>query len=186
MSTRCGASAVATGTGMVRAAHGLLPNPAPAVVRAAARRPDLGRDLPVELTTPTGAALLAALVAGSGRCRPWSVRPSGFGAGARELEELPNCTQVVIGTTPRPAGDGAGAGQPVALLEANLDDVTGEQLAHAVAALLEAGAHDAWLTPVLMKKGRPGARGARAVRSGPADTAAGPCCGPRRGRWACG
>jgi len=81
----------------------------------------------------------------------------GFGAGSRELDELPNCTQVVVGTRTGATGDPeADAGQPVAVLEVTVDDVTGEQLAHTVAAALDAGAHDAWLSPVLMKKGRPG------------------------------
>jgi len=87
------------------------------------------------------------------------VTGQGFGAGRAELDELPNCTQVVTGVTVdrRSGGDvEADSGQPVALLEANVDDATGEQLAHAVGALLEAGAHDAWLSPVIMKKGRPG------------------------------
>jgi len=151
------ASAVATGTGMVRAAHGLLPNPAPAVIGLLRGIPTWGRDLPVELTTPTGAALLAALSAGFGPLPPMDVVAQGFGAGSRELEELPNCTQVVIGTrTGALGGPAADAGQPVAVLEVTVDDVTGEQLAHTVAAVLDAGAHDAWLSPVLMKKGRPG------------------------------
>jgi hypothetical protein len=155
------ASAVATGTGMVRAAHGMLPNPAPAVVGLLQGVPTWGRDLPVELTTPTGAALLAALSSGFGPMPAMEVVTQGFGAGSRELEELPNCTQVVIGT--RTGGGGAGgadpeaeAGQPVAMLEVTVDDATGEQLAHAIAVLLESGAHDAWLSPVIMKKGRPG------------------------------
>ena len=158
------ASAVAIGTGMVRAAHGMLPNPAPAVVGLLRGVPTWGRDLPVELTTPTGAALLAALSSGFGPMPAMEVVSQGFGAGTRELEELPNCTQVVIGTRTGPDGGGAvgrgdpeaDAGQPVAVLEVTVDDATGEQLAHAVASLLESGAHDAWLTPVVMKKGRPG------------------------------
>ena len=163
------ASPVATGLGMVRAAHGLLPNPAPAVVSLLEGVPTWGRDIPVELTTPTGAALLAGLSSGYGPLPPMRITASGFGAGSRELDELPNCTQVVIGTSVAvgapvvPPGDGAaspvgdpGSGQPVVLLEANVDDATGEQLAHAVATLLDAGAHDAWLSPVVMKKGRPG------------------------------
>jgi hypothetical protein len=102
------------------------------------------------------------------------VTGQGFGAGTHEIDELPNCTQVVTGVRiDRPSGadrsevdaarsashasDGdADAGQPFALLEVNVDDATGEQLAHAVVALLDAGAYDAWLTPVIMKKGRPG------------------------------
>ncbi|HEX4218573.1 MAG TPA: nickel pincer cofactor biosynthesis protein LarC [Acidimicrobiales bacterium] len=152
------ASPVATGTGMVRAAHGMLPNPAPAVVALLEGAPTWGRDLAVELTTPTGAALLAALSSGFGPMPSMRIVASGFGAGTRELNELPNCTQVVLGrpvTLPGSSPD-AGAGQPVMLLEANVDDATGEQLAYAAAALLDMGAHDAWLSPILMKKGRPG------------------------------
>ena len=147
------ASAVTTGTGMVRAAHGLLPNPAPAVVEllAAVHAPTVGLDVGVELTTPTGAALLAALSSGFGPMPALTVERTGFGAGSREIDGRPNATQVVIGT---PA-DSLGAGQPVILLETNVDDATGETLAHTLAALLDAGAHDAWLTPIVMKKGRP-------------------------------
>ena len=153
------ASPVATGLGMVRAAHGMLPNPAPAVVALLDGVPTWGRDIPVELTTPTGAALLAALASGYGPMPSMRVTGQGFGAGSRELDELPNCTQVVTGVVAAGSNGGdkeADAGQPVAHLEANVDDATGEQLAHAVGALLEAGAYDAWLTPVIMKKGRPG------------------------------
>ncbi|MGA8371595.1 MAG: nickel pincer cofactor biosynthesis protein LarC [Acidimicrobiales bacterium] len=152
------ASPVATGTGMVRAAHGMLPNPAPAVVALLEGAPTWGRDLAVELTTPTGAALLAALSSGYGPMPSMRIATSGFGAGTRELDDLPNCTQVVIGqpATHSGASSEAGEGQPVALLEANVDDATGEQLAYAASTLLELGAHDAWLSPIVMKKGRPG------------------------------
>ena len=171
------ASPVATGLGMVRAAHGMLPNPAPAVVALLEGVPTWGRPVAVELTTPTGAALLAALSSGFGPMPPMRVTGQGFGAGSSELDELPNCTQVVTGVRVdrstaggrpsfRKSGPGrygarVGSGRRrrptrVALLEANVDDATGEQLAFAVSALLEAGAHDAWLSPVVMKKGRPG------------------------------
>ena len=147
------ASAIATGTGMVRSAHGLLPNPAPAVVELLRGAPTYGREVGVELTTPTGAALLAATASGYGPLPPMTVESVGFGAGSRELDGMPNATQVVLGV---PATESAEPpGQPVTLLEVNVDDVTGETLAHAVAALLDAGAHDAWITPILMKKGRP-------------------------------
>jgi len=147
------ASPVATGTGTVRTAHGLLPNPSPAVVRLLEGAPTYGRETTVELTTPTGAAILAALARSFGPLPPMDIAASGFGAGSHELADLPNCTQVVVGLR-RPAG--IAEGQPVTLLETNLDDVTGEQLARTVSDLLDAGAHDAWVTPVLMKKGRPG------------------------------
>ena len=161
-------SSVATGTGSIRAAHGVLPNPAPAVVGllAAAGAPSWGRDIDLELTTPTGAALLAALASGFGPLPAMRVTSQGFGAGSRDLAELPNCTQVVIGdmdVADRREVDGhrgflgdPGPGQPVVQLEATVDDVTGEQLAHVVSKLIDVGAHDAWLTPVVMKKGRPG------------------------------
>jgi uncharacterized protein (DUF111 family) len=85
-----------------------------------------------------------------------TVTTSGFGGGTNEIEELPNCTQVVIGTrSVQPAAD-PGPGQPATLLEATLDDVTGEQLAYAIAAALDGGAFDAWVSSVTMKKGRPG------------------------------
>jgi hypothetical protein len=147
------ASAVATGTGMVRSAHGLLPNPSPAAVRLLEGAPTYGRDTPIELTTPTGAALLAALASNFGPLPAMVVRASGFGAGAGEMDELPNCTQVVIGQR---QDERAGPGQPAVILEANLDDVTGEQLGYAVSAALDGGAFDAWVTSVTMKKGRPG------------------------------
>lgn len=151
------ASTVATGTGMFRAAHGMLPNPSPAVVALLQGAPVEGLAMSVELTTPTGAALLAASAVGYGPLPAMSIEAVGYGAGSRELDDLPNVVQVVIGTGPGSGTGGLGhAGQPQLLLEANIDDATGEVLAHAVVALLEAGAADAWVSPALMKKGRPG------------------------------
>jgi uncharacterized protein (TIGR00299 family) protein len=146
-------SPVATGMGTIRSAHGFLPNPSPAVVRLLHGIPTWGRDLAVELTTPTGAAIVAAMATGFGPLPPMRIDVSGFGAGTHEIDGLPNCTQVVVGQS---LTESLGEGQPVMLLETNLDDVTGEVLAHAVEALFAAGAYDAWVTPVLMKKGRPG------------------------------
>jgi uncharacterized protein (TIGR00299 family) protein len=148
------ASPVATGTGMARTAHGIVPNPAPAVVELLRGAPTYGREVGVELTTPTGAAFLAATASGYGPLPAMTITATGFGAGERELEDLPNVTQVVIGVAAAAAGT-AEPGQPVVQLEVNVDDATGEVLAHAIAALLDAGAHDAWVTPIVMKKGRP-------------------------------
>jgi len=148
------ASAVATGRGTVHSAHGRLPNPAPATVRLLEGVPTYGRDVDLELTTPTGAALLATLCSSFGPLPEMTITASGFGGGSAELDDLPNCTQVVIG---RRDGQGSvGPGQAALVLETNLDDVTGEQLGHALAAALDAGALDAWVSPVTMKKGRPG------------------------------
>ena len=148
------ASAVAVGTGTVRSAHGRLPNPAPATVRLLEGVPTYGRDVALELTTPTGAAILSSLSASFGPMPDMTIETSGFGGGSGELPDLPNCTQVVIGR--RAAQPDVGPGQPAIVLETNLDDVTGEQLGYAVAAALDAGALDAWVSPVTMKKGRPG------------------------------
>lgn len=145
------ASSVATGTGMTRSAHGLIPVPAPATVGLLAGAPTHGTDVPFELTTPTGAALLAAMVTGWGPMPAMQVAATGFGAGDRDLDGRPNLTQVVIGE----ATAAAEPGHPVTVLEVNVDDATGETLAHAIARCLDAGAHDAWVTPIVMKKGRP-------------------------------
>ena len=151
-------SPIATGMGMVRSAHGMLPNPSPAVVELLARAgaPSHGVDTHIELTTPTGAGLITTLAESWGPLPALQVHATGFGAGSNDLERLPNLTQVVLGTPlDQGASTSAGDGQPVTLLEVNVDDVTGETLAHCIGALLEAGAHDAWVTPIVMKKGRP-------------------------------
>ncbi|HXW36126.1 MAG TPA: nickel pincer cofactor biosynthesis protein LarC [Acidimicrobiales bacterium] len=147
------ASSVATGTGTVRTAHGFVPNPSPAVVELLRGAPTWGRDVSIELTTPTGAAILAATATGFGPMPRLRIQSSGFGAGRAEIDDLPNCTQVVVGEREL---SGSGPGQPAVLIETNVDDVTGEVLAHALEAVLRAGAHDAWISSVLMKKGRPG------------------------------
>ena len=145
------ASAVANGIGMVRSAHGLLPIPAPAVVELLRGAPTYQLDVPVELTTPTGAALLAAMVTEWGPMPAMTIDRSGFGAGSADLGERPNLTQVIIGDRATELT----TGQPVVLVEVNVDDATGETLAHTVAEVMGAGAHDAWVTPIVMKKGRP-------------------------------
>lgn len=94
---------------------------------------------------------MASLSSGWGPLPAMRIDVSGFGAGNREIDGQPNMTQVVIGHLDLPTE----AGQPVMLLETNVDDATGEILAGAVSALMDAGAHDAWLTQITMKKGRP-------------------------------
>jgi uncharacterized protein (TIGR00299 family) protein len=147
------ASTVRVGTGMVRTSHGLLPNPSPAVVDLLKDAPVVGVDDTTELTTPTGAALLAGLAGGYGPMPSMRLLCSGFGAGTKELGSLPNLVQIAVGER---ESTEATSGQPLALLEANLDDVSGEVVAHAVDALLADGALDAWTAHVTMKKGRPG------------------------------
>jgi uncharacterized protein (TIGR00299 family) protein len=146
-------SPVATGMGMVRSAHGLLPNPPPAVIALLQGAPTYGLDVPVELTTPTGAALLSAMCDGWGPLPAMTISATGFGAGTRVLDDIPNVTQVVIGEAMAATVE---EGQSVVELATNVDDVTAEVAAHTVSALLDAGALDAWIVPIVMKKGRPG------------------------------
>ncbi|HET7721406.1 MAG TPA: LarC family nickel insertion protein, partial [Acidimicrobiales bacterium] len=113
-------SPVANGMGMVRSAHGMLPVPAPAVVELLRGAPSYGRDVPYELTTPTGAAILAATVTGWGPMPAMQVGAAGFGAGTRELEGLPNLLQVVLGETVAEESARPEPGQPVTLLEVNV------------------------------------------------------------------
>jgi uncharacterized protein (TIGR00299 family) protein len=150
------ASALAMGHGTVHTAHGQLPNPPPAVARLLARRrvPVVGVDASMELSTPTGVAILTALADSFGAMPAMTAEATGYGAGNADPPGRPNVVQMLVGTpaaasaTPRP-------GRSAVALEVNVDDVTGEVLAHTVAALLAAGAHDAWATPIVMKKGRP-------------------------------
>jgi uncharacterized protein (TIGR00299 family) protein len=149
-------SPIAVGMGTVHAAHGTLPNPAPAVVELLARRgaPSRGIDDHKELATPTGVALMTALADEFGPMPALTVRSVGYGAGTADIPGRPNVVQVVIGT--EPAMDRAPSpGQPVQWFETNVDDATGEVIAHTISALLAAGAYDAWASPIVMKKGRP-------------------------------
>ena len=151
-------SPIAVGRGSVHAAHGELPNPAPAVTGLLAQRnaPAFGIDTRKEIATPTGVALMTALADAFEAMPAMKVRSVGYGAGTADTPGRPNVVQVVIGDELAVAATGNNnAGQPVRLLEVNLDDATGEVIAHTIAALLIAGAHDAWATPIVMKKGRP-------------------------------
>ncbi len=150
-------SSVALGSGgTLASAHGNLPNPAPAVLRLLEKVPVYWRSLPYELTTPTGAAILRTLVDSYGQTPPMNIAASGYGAGDRDIEELPNLLQVVVGELTREQTDTSGSGMDVMLIETNVDDTTGEAMAWTVSSLLDAGAYDAWVTPVMAKKGRPG------------------------------
>jgi hypothetical protein len=145
------ASPLAVGGGTVRTEHGVLPVPGPAVtalLSGAWLAVTFGGDC--ELATPTGTALVMTL-AQSGPSSPMSVRSVGTGAGTRDLSGRPNVVRLLLGEAV------ALEDRPVAhlLVEANVDDLDPRAWPHVLAALLSAGADDAWLTPILMKKGRP-------------------------------
>ena len=155
---------IAVGHGTVETRHGTLANPVPAVseLLAASRSPMIGVDTTMELSTPTGVALVTVLAeitgGGAGPMPDMTVTASGFGAGTADTPGRPNVVQAVLGQElPGDRTDSGGrTGREAVVIETNVDDVTPEVLAYTVERLLEAGAHDAWITPIVMKKGRPG------------------------------
>ena len=142
------ASRVALGSGTTRGAHGPLPVPGPAVLHVLAGAPVEAGPAPFESTTPTGAALVATLVDDWGPLPAMSVTATGLGAGTRESEHSANVVRLVLGEV-------AGAVTTELVLEANVDDLDPRVWPGVLQHLLDAGALDAWLTPILMKKGRP-------------------------------
>ena len=142
-------SPIGLGSGVIRADHGLLPAPAPATLSLLQGFEVHGLDQQFESATPTGAALLAGLAGHSSAIPGMTVLAQGFGAGTRDLAGVANVVGVLIGERPDSTTEQLG------LIETNLDDITGEHLAHALQALLDEGAADAWVTPITMKKGRP-------------------------------
>ncbi len=150
-------SPIAVGHGSIRSTHGVIPNPAPATMAllTEASAPTVGLDTTLEVSTPTGAALMTTLASGFGAMPTMTTNTVGYGAGTADTPERANIVQAVIGHRSDIDDLRNDDGTLVALLEANVDDVTGEVLAHTVSTLLDAGAHDAWITPIVMKKGRP-------------------------------
>jgi len=147
---RCYASVIPHGRGFVRAAHGTLPIPAPATVRILEGVPTRMTEIEAELTTPTGAALLRTLCDSIGE--PVGIRPhrTGVATGTRDLVERPNILRAILGE-PLTASDGA-----VEVLETTIDDMNPQLYGHLTDALFQSGAREVFLTPVQMKKGRPG------------------------------
>jgi uncharacterized protein (TIGR00299 family) protein len=145
-------SALPMGHGFVDCAHGRLPLPAPAVVELAQGLPIVSVDVEAELVTPTGAALLSTLGAGFGTWPPMTLEHAGYGAGQRELE-FPNVLRLLVGQS---CATLDASTQRVEVLEANIDDMNPEFYGHVIQRLLDAGALDVYLTPVYMKKNRPG------------------------------
>jgi uncharacterized protein (DUF111 family) len=145
------AGPIALGGGSVATAHGRLPVPGPAVLELLRESgASVAGDGDLELCTPTGAALVVSLSTAYGPLPPMQISATGSGAGTRETPGRANLARLVLGET---------AGQPVPagtlVIAANVDDLDPRAWPHVLAALLAAGADDAWLTPILMKKGRP-------------------------------
>jgi hypothetical protein len=138
---------------MMKTAHGVIPIPAPATLLILEGVPVTGTEAQSELTTPTGAAVIKTVAGRFGKYPEMVPESTGFGAGARTLETRPGLLRVVLGHAweSRVMGHGPHA----VVMEANIDDVTGEVAAHAASLLMKNGALDAWLAPIQMKKGRP-------------------------------
>jgi pyridinium-3,5-bisthiocarboxylic acid mononucleotide nickel chelatase len=137
------------GSGVVEAAHGPLPVPGPATLEVLKGSLVRWTEEPHEMTTPTGAALMSTFTRGvfSEAAPPMELRSIGYGAGRARFQTAPNLLRAVVGEL-------EGQAQEVELLEANVDDAPGEFLGAAVERLLRRGALDAWLEPLVMKRGR--------------------------------
>lgn len=145
------ASPIALGSGTVTIAHGRVSVPAPAVIELVRGMPLQGAAVEAELTTPTGAAILAATVDQFGPIPPCVIEKIGYGSGDRDWKEQPNVLRLLVGEVGSQL-----PGDQVWVLETNLDSTSGEVIGHCVGLLLEAGALDVYTTAIHMKKNRPG------------------------------
>jgi uncharacterized protein (TIGR00299 family) protein len=142
-------SRINVGSGTVNTQHGVLPVPTPATADLLRHAPIYSAGPETELTTPTGAALIATLASGFGGLPPVKVLAQGFGAGDKDFPMQANVLRVLIGER-----TGATESTTINVLEANVDDCTPQVLGYAMERLLEAGALDVTLTPIVMKKNR--------------------------------
>jgi pyridinium-3,5-bisthiocarboxylic acid mononucleotide nickel chelatase len=137
--------------GLVQTQHGTMPTPVPATVELLKGYPVILTGIPEELTTPTGAAIIKALSTGVLRDETLLVEAIGYGAGTKEFPGIPNLLRVMIGTLPELYD-----AEESMIIETNIDDMNPQLYPHIVEKLIGAGANDAYLIPVIMKKGRPG------------------------------
>jgi pyridinium-3,5-bisthiocarboxylic acid mononucleotide nickel chelatase len=153
---RAFASPVPTGFGMHRTEQGMVPIPGQTVVELLRGVPMYSRGVPVELVTPTGAAILSAVSEGYGDMPTIRIEGVGYGAGSHRLD-FPNVLRLIVGAEEvglaRPE---APTGANELLLETNLDDLSPELSGHVLERVLQSGARDAWLTPIVASSGRAG------------------------------
>ena len=145
-------STISVGGGMVKMAHGLYPVPAPATTHLLENYDVKYGPVERELATPTGAAIIATLAKSSKELPPYSITNVGYGAGTAEFENVPNVLRVSIGkleTKEELLTD------HTTMLECNIDDMNPEIIPYIIEQVMEAGAVDAFITPIIMKKGRP-------------------------------
>ncbi|MBU1671264.1 MAG: nickel pincer cofactor biosynthesis protein LarC [bacterium] len=140
------------GHGMVKTQHGSLPVPAPAVLEILEDTPTYGRGIPTEIVTPTGAAVVKTLAHSFGNAPAMRLEKTGYGAGTKDLG-VPNLLRVVTG---EPLDFPAEAEELASVVSTNIDDMNPEFYDYVMERLFDAGAQDVWLTPIQMKKTRPG------------------------------
>jgi uncharacterized protein (TIGR00299 family) protein len=150
------ASPVPTGSGKVKIAHGECSIPAPATAELLRGIPLAPSSVPFELTTPTGAAILATLAESFGPLPAMTIEQIGCGAGQRDLDAQPNLLRLFVGTAVQE--ELASNPEPVWVLETNLDDLSGEVIGYCTSRLWDAGALDVYTTAIQMKKNRPGVK----------------------------
>jgi hypothetical protein len=143
------------GRGTVKTEHGLLPVPAPATTELLYGAPAYSSGIEHELVTPTGAAIATTLSTHFGGMPAMTLRAVGYGAGSTEIPEKPNVLRIMIGESPE-IETADYWGQPVSVVEANIDDMNPQVYGHFVEHVLAAGALDVFSTPAQMKKNRPG------------------------------
>ncbi|MCR4290095.1 MAG: nickel pincer cofactor biosynthesis protein LarC [Candidatus Scalindua sp.] len=144
-------SPIRTGTGFVKCHHGQFPVPAPATIEILKGQHVIGTNIQRELTTPTGAAILTTLGVSVEMCPEITLHQIGYGAGSHEIPQIPNLLRVMIGETVTVTEQ-----DEAWMLETNIDDMPGEHFGYLLEKILDAGALDGFLTPVQMKKSRPG------------------------------
>ncbi|HAV23627.1 MAG TPA: nickel pincer cofactor biosynthesis protein LarC [Bacteroidetes bacterium] len=137
--------------GTVKTQHGVMPIPTPATVEILKGYPMVLTEIPEELTTPTGAGFIKALSSGVLSLERLRIEAIGYGAGTKEIPQIPNLLRVMVGEL-EPGYDH----DELVTVETNIDDMNPEIFPFVIERLLSSGAHDAFLIPVLMKKGRPG------------------------------
>jgi pyridinium-3,5-bisthiocarboxylic acid mononucleotide nickel chelatase len=143
-------SAINVGSGFIHCQHGVMPVPAPATADLLRNATIYSKHANTELVTPTGAAILAAVVNQFGPLENFVTERIGYGAGTKEFSNFPNCVRLLLGKE-----TGASV-QDVIVIEANIDDMTPQNFGYVTEKLLGAGAVDVFTIPVQMKKGRPG------------------------------
>ncbi|MBI5642030.1 MAG: nickel pincer cofactor biosynthesis protein LarC [Deltaproteobacteria bacterium] len=144
------------GSGVADTMHGRIPIPAPATVEILKGAPVASSDIPFELTTPTGAAIIKTVADSFGPMPAMIIERTGYGAGKKDFRESANLVRVMLGEAGAGAGKDSCPGKDLLIMETNIDDMSPQIAGYLMEKLIERGALDSFITPVQMKKSRPG------------------------------